>query len=193
VFAGSVGAYVLIAALIAGSAVFPPLPSEGALVTAMSLAAAGELDLAAVCATAASGAVLGDVTAYSVGRWLSGRVRAETARSTRGQAALRWLEAHERVWGAGLIVTGRFIPGGTTAVGISAGLLVYPLRRFVLFAALGAVLWTGYGVALGFFGAAVFPASTWAGVLLAIGIALGAGAVLAAVRTRRTGARPGSD
>ncbi len=60
-------------------------------------------------------------------------------------------------------MAGRFVPGGTTAVGVSAGLLAYPLRRFVLFAGLGALVWTAYGVALAFLGRAAFPGNTWAG------------------------------
>lgn len=184
---GSSWTYGVIAGSIAGSAVFPPLPSEGMLATATGLAVAGQLDLALVCLATSTGAVLGDLAAYTVGRVLSGR--AQATQSARGQAALRWLHAQERSWGPGLIVMGRFVPGGTTAVGVSAGLLAFPLRRFVLLAALGAVLWTGYGVALAFIGRAAFPGNTWAGVLLAVGLALGAGVVLQAVRSRRRRSR----
>ena len=86
-----------------------------------------------------------------------------------------------------MCIRDRYRVGEQTAVGMSAGLLAYPIRRFVLFAGLGAVLWTAYGVALGFLGAAAFPGSTWAGVLLAVGIALGASGVLHALRRRRRG------
>ena len=48
-------AYVALAACVAGSAVFPPLPSESVLVTGMGLAAAGRLDLTWVCAAALPG------------------------------------------------------------------------------------------------------------------------------------------
>lgn len=153
----------------------------------MGLAAAGKLDLVLVCLATTTGAVLGDLAAYSVGRVISRRAQDQVATSTRGHAALRWLEDHEQSWGPALIVGGRFVPGGTTAVGVSAGLLVYPVRRFVLFAGIGAVLWTAYGVVLGFLGAAVFPGNTWAGVLLAAGIALGAGGVLLGLPRRGRG------
>lgn len=75
-------------------------------------------------------------------------------------------------------------------MGVSAGLLAYPPRRFVLFAALGALLWTTYGVALAFLGQAVFHGNTWAGVLLAVGIAVGTGALVQAVRSLRRGREP---
>ncbi len=69
---------------IAGSAVFPPLPSKSMLVTATSLAAAGRLDLAVVCLATATGAVLGDLAAYALGRSISGRARTRATRSARG-------------------------------------------------------------------------------------------------------------
>ncbi len=159
------------------------------LATATSLAVAGELNLALVCLATTTGAVLGELAAYALGRSISRRTRHRAAQSARGAVALRWLEAPERSWGPGLIVVGRFVPGGTTAVGVSAGLLAYPLRRFLLFSALGALLWTGYGVTLAFLGRAAFPGNTWAGVALAVGVAVSAGAVIHAVRACRRGQR----
>ena len=181
---GSLWTYVVVTGSIAGSAVFPPLPSESMLIAAMSLAVAGGLDLAVVGLVTTTGAVLGDSAAYALGRTLSRRARERATRSPRAESALRWLQAHEGSWGPGLILVGRFIPGGTTAVGVSAGLLAYPFRRFLLFAVLGAVLWAGYGLALVLMGRAAFPDGPWAGAALSIGIALAAGALFHAVRTR---------
>ncbi|MDI6100000.1 DedA family protein [Actinoplanes sp. NEAU-A12] len=169
-------AFVVIAASIAGSAVFPPLPSEGMLATAMSLAAAGRLPLAWVCVSTTAGAVLGDLAAYTLGRALSRPGHARAAGSARLRTALAWLHAREHTWGPGMIVTGRFVPGGTTAVGISAGLLRFPPRRYLLFSSIGAALWTGYGVAVGIVGNAVFPDNPLAGAAAAVGLALAIGA-----------------
>jgi membrane-associated protein len=182
---GSPWAYAVITGSIAGSAVFPPLPSESMLVAAAGLAVAGQLDLLGVAVATTVGALVGDLLAYALGRSISSVARGRAARSARGRAALEWLDEHEASWGPGLVVLGRFVPGGTTAVGVAAGILPYPLRRFLLFAALGAVLWTGYGLGLALLGRAVFPSTTWAGVLLAVGIALGVGAALQTVRRRR--------
>ncbi|GGK39711.1 hypothetical protein GCM10010124_35450 [Pilimelia terevasa] len=180
-FLASPWAYVLIAVSIAGSAVFPPLPSEAMLVTAMGLAAAGELHLAAVCATCAGGAVLGDSAAYALGRTLTGR-RGGTGRAA---SALRWLRERQPSWGPGLIVGGRFVPGGTMAVGISAGLLRYPLRRYLPYSALGALVWAVYGVGLGFLGHAFFPGRPWAGVALALAVSASVGLTAHLVHKRR--------
>lgn len=177
--------FAVIIASIAGSAVFPPLPSEGMLATAMSLAAAGRLPLVWVCVSTTAGAVLGDLAAYTLGRVLSGPGHARAAGSARLRTALAWLHAREDTWGPGLIITGRFIPGGTSAVGISAGLLRFPLLRYLLFATVGAALWTGYGIVIGIAGNAVFPDDPLAGAAAAIGLALAIGAGVQLFRRMR--------
>jgi membrane-associated protein len=174
--AGSPWVFVVIGATIAGSAVFPPLPSEGMLATAMSLAAADTLPLGWVCVSTTVGALLGDLTAYLLGRVLSRPSLARAAGASRVRAALAWLHAREHTWGPGLIIVGRFVPGGTTAVGISAGLLRYPLRRYLLFSSTGATLWTGYGITIGVVGNTVFPDNTLASAAAAVGLAVAAGA-----------------
>lgn len=184
--------YVIIAMTITGSAVFPPLPSESMLVGAFSLAAGRQLRVEFVCLATTVGAVLGDLAAYSLGRSITGtaaRRRGKGGGNARGsgrrEAAIGWLRRHGRSWAPGLVVGGRFIPGGTTAIGVSAGLLRYPLRWFLGFSALGAVLWTGYGAAIGFIGRAVFPGNVWASTALPVGIALVVGVIAHVVSLRR--------
>lgn len=186
VITGSWWAPVLIALVIIGSAVFPPLPSETMLVTATGLALAGELNLALVLLATTIGALLADLTAYTLGRGLSRRARHHVPRSTRAQQALRWLDDHQATWGPSLIIAGRFIPGGTTAIGIAAGILAYPLPRFVPAATVGAVLWTTYGLALASFGRVVLPGNIWASVFLALVLTLAIAGVIRAVSTTRT-------
>lgn len=149
----------------------------------MGLAAAGELTL--VVAATLLGGWVGDLLTYTVGRLLSGPARRRAEHAGRGQTALRWLEEREHTWGPGLITVSRFIPGGTMAVGISAGLLGYPFRRFIAFAALGAALWTGYGAGVAYIGSALFPNNLWASLTVAVIIALGVGAVAHRVTARR--------
>lgn len=178
ILTGSWWSPVLILLTITGSAVFPPLPSETMLVTATTLALAGKLNLVIVVLATTVGGLLGDLTAYTVGRVLSRRARHRAHRSARARRALRWLDEHQTNWGPGLIVAGRFVPGGTTAVGISAGILAYPLRRFVPAAAVGACLWTVYGLALAALGRAALPGNIWASIGLAIVLALTVGALV---------------
>ncbi|MHA6804096.1 DedA family protein [Salinifilum ghardaiensis] len=182
---------LLIALVILGSAVFPPLPSETVLVAATGAALAGGLPVTPVLLATTSGALLGDVAAYALGRVLSRRARGVAARPMRGRRVLRWLEERETTWGAGMVVAGRFVPGGTTAVGVSAGVLAYPFPRFLAAAAVGAVLWTGYGLTLASLGRAVLPGSSWGGVLLGIALTLTVAGLLrllcgVRIRGRRT-------
>lgn len=179
--------YPVLTATIAGSAVLPPVPSESAMVTAMSVAAAGELNLVLVCVASALGSALGDLLAYGFGRGVSGQARRRAAGSKRGQAALRWVEEHEEDWGPGLIVVGRFIPGGTTAVGVSAGILSYPMPRFAVFAAIGATLWAVYGLGLAVLGQAAFPGNMWASTALAVALVFVLSGVVHLWRVRKRG------
>lgn len=164
---------------------FPPLPSESTLVTATSLAASGELDPVLVGLMTSLGSFCGDVVVYSIGRWGSDRVWSSARGSGRVRSVLRRLETYQATWGPGLIVAGRFVPGGATAVGLAAGILAFPLRRFLLFSALGSVIWTGYGFAFAYVGRTVFPDSTSATVVAAIALALGVAGLSELVRRLR--------
>jgi membrane-associated protein len=65
----------------------------------------------------------------------------------------------------------RFIPGGRTAVTLSAGTLEYPWRKFIVFDAIAGLVWGAYAAALGYFGGHAFEQQPWKGLLLALGIA----------------------
>ena len=66
----------------------------------------------------------------------------------------------------------RFIPGGRTAVTLSAGTLEYPWRKFILFDSIAGLIWGVYAAALGYFGGKAFENAPWKGLLLAFAIAL---------------------
>jgi membrane protein DedA with SNARE-associated domain len=66
----------------------------------------------------------------------------------------------------------RFIPGGRTATTFTAGLVRFRwLMRFVPFVFLAAILWSGFGTLVGYFGGRVFEDQPIYAVLLAFGIA----------------------
>jgi membrane-associated protein len=169
---GSPWSYVVVALLITGSAVFPPLPSEASMLTALSLALEGELLLVPAAAASAAGSVGGDLVAYGVGRVAGSR--RDDARQGDGRIAraIAWVDERDEQWGPGLVVGGRFVPGGTTAVGITAGVVRFPLRRFVTCSLVGAAIWTAYGVGLAYLGSTVFPGGWWMGTLVAVALGL---------------------
>ena len=80
-----------------------------------------------------------------------------------------WADEQLRERGGELIVVARFIPGGRTAVTLSAGTLGYPWRRFVVFDLAATLLWATYSALLGYYGGRTFE-SAW-GLVLALATA----------------------
>jgi len=163
-------AYLIVFAAAALDALVPVVPSETIVITAGVVAAAGGLSLALVVPAAAAGAFVGDNTAYWIGRrWGTGvAVRFEGAKA---RARMEWAERQLAERGGELIAVGRFIPGGRTAVTLSAGTLGFPYGRFVFFDALASIGWALYASLLGYFGGKAFEHAPWKGLLLALGIA----------------------
>ncbi len=183
---GSPWSYAVVALMITGSAVFPPLPSEASMLTALSLAMEGELLLVPAAAAAAVGSVGGDLVAYAVGRVAGSR--RDDAREGDGRIAraIAWVDERDDQWGPGLVVGGRFVPGGTTAVGITAGVVRFPFRRFLTCSLIGAAVWTAYGLGLAYLGSTVIPGGWWVGTLVAIAIGLVFAGVVKWRDSRRT-------
>jgi membrane-associated protein len=165
---GSPWAYAIVFAVAALDAVFPLVPSETVLVAAGALAGSGKLELPLVLIAAAAGALIGDNTAYALGRLLGPRLEHRAAGgklATRLAWARRQLDEH----GASVIVVGRFVPGGRTAVTLSAGALAMPWRRFFGYDVAAAAIWACYGGSIGYFGGTALEG--WKGLMLALGIA----------------------
>ena len=74
--------------------------------------------------------------------------------------------------GGYLILVGRFIPGGRTAVTLSCGLLEMRWRRFIAFDIPAGLMWASYAALLGYFGGKAFEEQPWKGFLVAFGVAL---------------------
>lgn len=177
-------AYTFLFAVSAIDVIFPAVPSETSVILAGVLAATGDLVLAAVIACAAAGAVVGDNTSYWIGRragpWVVRRFFAG-ARKRRIDWAERQIE--ERGWY--LIVVGRFIPGGRTAITLSAGLLRMRWSRFLAFDVLAGVVWASYAALLGYFGGRTFEEDPLLGFLFAFAIALAITGVIEGYRWAR--------
>jgi membrane protein DedA with SNARE-associated domain len=178
----SLWAYVVILLFAAFDSIVPIVPSETAVITAGVVAAAGDLFLPIVIAVAAGGAFIGDNVAYLLGRRYGTRIKDRFFSGEKAKRRVAWAEHQLTERGAELIAAGRFIPGGRTAVTLSAGTLAYPWRRFVVFDAIAASIWALYGALLGFFGGRAFEHRPLVGLLLALGIALAVTAVIEVVR-----------
>jgi membrane-associated protein len=164
-------AYGIVFLLAFLDAVVPVVPSETAVITAGVVASAGDLSLMLVIPAAAGGAFLGDNTAYLIGRRFGTRAQERFFSGERARKRIAWAERQLSERGGELIVIARFIPGGRTAVTLSAGLLRYTWRRFALFDAAAGLSWALYAALLGYFGGRTFENAAWKGLLLALGIA----------------------
>jgi membrane protein DedA with SNARE-associated domain len=149
--------YVVIFALIVADAMVPVFPSESALNTASTMAAAGVLDLSLVVLAGALGAVVGDSALYWIARVAAGsRVQAKLDQAERKGKVAEGLELMGRSAPV-LIVAGRFVPGLRFVVNASMGLALYPYRRFLLWSSIGGVAWSLYTCVLAY----------WIGIALA--------------------------
>jgi membrane protein DedA with SNARE-associated domain len=178
---GSPWTYGLLFALAALDVIFPLVPSETSVILAGVLASTGDLILFAVILVAAAGAILGDNIAYWLGRTVGPRV---VRRFFSGERRKRidWAEKQIQDRGGYLILVGRFIPGGRTAVTLTCGLLEMRWHRFMAFDIPAGLLWGSYAALLGYFGGKAFEENPFKGFLVAFGVAL---AITAAVEVYR--------
>jgi len=164
-------AYAIIFVLAFLDALVPLVPSESSVITAGVVASTGDLSVPLVVLAAAAGAFAGDNTTYLLGHRFGRRIEARFFSGERGRKQIQWAERQLTERGGELIVIGRFIPGGRTAVTLSAGTLGYPWRRFALFDAVAALVWALYATLLGYFGGRAFEHAPWQGLLLALAVA----------------------
>jgi membrane-associated protein len=178
---GSPWTYAYLFLVSALDVLIPLVPSEASVITAGVLAGSGDLMLPLVIAFAAAGAIAGDNAAYVIGR-LAGKWVHRRFFSGDRRERLEWAEKNLRERGGYLIVIGRFIPGGRTAVTLTAGIIEMPWRRFIAFDVAAGIVWGSYAGLLGYFGGRTFEEQPWKGLIVAFVIAFG---VIAAVETVR--------
>jgi membrane protein DedA with SNARE-associated domain len=129
-----------------------PLPGETALIAGAVLAGAGQLNVIEVGAVGFVAAVLGDNVGYAIGRF-GGRALVE--RWGRyvflTKERLDWAEDFFNRHGGKIIAAARFIEVLRQANGIIAGIIEMRWLKFLAFNALGAALWVGTWVSVGYF------------------------------------------
>lgn len=168
---GSPWTYGFLFGVAALDVLFPVVPSETSVILAGVLAATGDLVIWAVILVAAGGAVLGDNTSYWIGRTVGPAI---VRRFFKGERKKRidWAEQQIEERGPYLIVVGRFIPGGRTAITLSAGLLHMRWHRFIGFDVAAGLVWASYAALLGFVGGRSFEQDPLKGFLIAFAVAL---------------------
>lgn len=170
--------YALIAVIVALDVLPSPIPSQAILITAAVLSARPDGPaLWLLIVAGAGGAIAGDNAMYWVGRAFGEPAVRRLARGGRGARQVRWAAAQIERHGPALIVSGRYVWGGRTAVTLAAGAWAMPWPRFILADVCAGLSWAVWSCLLGRLGGVVFE-GTWtailvsvaAGILLALGI-----------------------
>lgn len=139
--------YVGVAALTFLENLFPPIPSELVIPLAGFVAARGELSVGFVIVTGTVGSLAGATVWYFVGRRIGEhRLRAWVIRHGKWltlspkdvDRAQIWFQRH----GNAAVFLGRLMPGVRTFVSLPAGFSAMPLAPFLIYSALGTILWT---------------------------------------------------
>ena len=177
--------YAAILAIVAGDGIIPLFPGETVIIAGGTLASTTHaLNLFGVILAGFVGAIIGDSAAYWLGRAGGERIRgffAKLAGHDRVLAAERMVQRR----GSALVFVGRFLPGIRLAINLSCGAGHMTYRRFLLFDALGAMLWATQAAVLGYIFGKAFESRPWIGLLIALGIA-GIVAGYVGIRERNT-------
>ncbi|HEV7682206.1 MAG TPA: DedA family protein [Pyrinomonadaceae bacterium] len=171
----------LLFVVIAIAAVGVPFPVSLTLVAAGSFVKQGEMKLLPVIVAASLAAILGDQIGYGISRWGGRRFINRITRRLGGAEKIKRAEALSKKWGGPGIFFSRWL---ITELGpwlnVTSGIAGYPWRRFILWDALGEVLWVVLYVMLGYmfsdkvqYIAEILGNLAWAILALIIAIVLG--------------------
>jgi len=128
-----------------------PVPAYPTLIVTGALAARSPYTLAGLVGTAVVASAIGNLAWYFAGRRLGGRVLKTLCRvSLSPDSCVRQTESIFERWGAPSLMFAKFVPGFASVATAMAGVVRIPLWRFALFDAIGAALWSGVAIALGY-------------------------------------------
>ncbi len=144
------GYWIVFVAIVLDNAGLP-IPGELLLLLFGALAQRGDLNpmLGLLVGTAA--AVSGDSIGYWLGRLAGDRVLRAYCRITLGSGTCipKAVGYYER-WGTATVIAGRFVIGLRVFLAPLAGAAGVPYRRFLLLDGVGALLWSGAFILIGF-------------------------------------------
>lgn len=127
-----------------------PLPSYPVLLVTGALASRGELNLPALLGTAVVACLIADSVWYAIGRWTGRRVLRVLCRiSLSPDGCVRQTESIFTRFGPPSLVVAKFVPGFASVATALAGAMRIPRGAFLLFDAIGSMLWVGVGLGLG--------------------------------------------
>src|ERR671918_46963 len=133
-----------------GLVVTPFLPGDSLLFAAGTFAALGSLDLWLLVALLIGAAILGDTVNYWVGAWIGPRAFSGNVRFLR-KDYLDSTHAFYEKHGGKTIILARFVPIIRTFAPFVAGVGAMSYGKFITYNVVGAVLWVGLFVPMGYF------------------------------------------
>lgn len=133
-----------------------------------------DIPLAVLMISLIAASFAGDITGYYKGKWLGARLFAgDGSRFFKPEYLIRGKSFYEK-YGVLAFLTGRFLPVIRTLIPMIAGATEFPFRKFLLFDFIGALIWVGTLVPLGYYVGRAYPGiidySVWI-LLLFVGIA----------------------
>jgi membrane protein DedA with SNARE-associated domain len=159
--------YIVVFAAVALDCAALPIPGELLLITLGGLAGQGHLNPASGIAAAAAGVLVADALTYWIGR-------------VHGQRVFKRVRLGQR-WTPGVttLIFGRFVIGARMMVAPMAGARRLPFGRFVFWDGVGATLWAGAFVAVGYAAGANLAAvkDYWGGLTLVMQVVVAVAAV----------------
>ena len=127
-----------------------PIPAYPILLLAGAMAARGEYSVAALLLLAVLACLIADGAWYLAGRRHGRSVLGLLCRiSLSPDACVRQTEAIFVRWGAPSLTVAKFVPGFASVATAMAGAMRIRRAQFLLFDAIGATLWAGLALALG--------------------------------------------
>ncbi len=134
-----------------------PVPAYPTLIVTGALAATGGASVPALLGTAVAAALIADLGWFLAGRRFGSRVlKTICAVSLSPDSCVRQTESIFARWGAPSLAVAKFVPGFASVATSMAGVVGLSMPRFLFFDAIGATLWSGVAIGLGFaFSAAI--------------------------------------
>lgn len=128
-----------------------PLPAYPTLIVAGALAAAGGTPVHLLVAVGVAGALIADTGWYAAGRRYGMRILGTLCRVSLSQdTCVRQTESIFQRFGPSSMLFAKFVPGFAAVATALAGAIRLNYALFVAFDAVGAALWVGLGVGLGY-------------------------------------------
>lgn len=128
-----------------------PVPAYPTLIITGALASRGGASLPALVGVAIVAALIADIAWYLAGRRYGSSVLKTICRvSLSPDSCVRQTESIFARWGARSLAVAKFIPGFASVATSMAGVVKLPVWKFALFDAIGAGLWSGVAIGLGY-------------------------------------------